>query len=211
MQTVNINNHIINIIFVAILFTNGSVPGLLNDTTNIYDKHNRPDKSNNTFIEWREDSKLLQSDFKAKIHESPGSTVATTASAFGFSITDYNGDISGSIYVRFYPSQSWWNPEYSNDENVENVLKHEQLHFDICELYGRKLFKGILGLRGNGRLNERNINKLLSKLEKEYSNYQDKYDLETEHSINRPEQVKWNSRIKKELVSMKWYSNYHSF
>ena len=91
------------------------------------------------------------------------------------------------------------------------MLAHEQLHFDICELFGRKLYKEILVLRDSGKLNNRTIKRLHSKLKKQYSNYQDKYDNETEHSINQVEQLKWNSRICKELESMTMYSDYHSF
>ena len=85
------------------------------------------------------------------------------------------------------------------------------MHFDICELFGRKLYKELLSLRSRDKLNSRIIDRLHSKLEKQYSNYQDKYDKETEHSIDRAEQRKWNKKVKEELNSMKKYSNYHSF
>ena len=158
-------------------------------------------------IDWQSGLKLKYADFKADSKGGPGFAVATTASAFGYSITDNNGKITGSIYVRFYCNESWWNP----DVILYDVLDHEQLHFDICELFGRKLYKELLSLRTRGKLNSRSIERLHSKLEKQYSNYQDKYDKDSEHSINRVEQHYWNKRVKNELNAMEAYSNYSSF
>ena len=74
-------------------------------------------------IDWTSSYKLKYDDFKANSKGSPGFAIATTSSAFGYSITDRGGEISGSIYVRFYCKESWWNPDFRLDE----VLEHEQL------------------------------------------------------------------------------------
>ena len=162
-------------------------------------------------LDWKRNLKLKHTDFKADSKGIRGSAIANTASGFGFNITDKNGEITGSIYVRFYCDKSWWKYELIPEEKRDYVLAHEQLHFDICELFGRKLHKELLTLRSSGRLNERTIKRLHSKLEKQYSNYQDKYDKETEHSINRVEQYYWSKLIKTELEAMSEYSNYSSF
>ena len=158
-------------------------------------------------IDWRNDYKLKYSDFKASSKGSPGFAVATTSSAFGYSITDRGGVISGSIYVRFYCEESWWNPDFMLDE----VLEHEQLHFDICELFGRKLYKEVWSLRNRDKLNKRNIQRLQSEFEKQYADYQDLYDKETDHSTNGNEQRKWNKKIKRELNELSDYTDYHIF
>lgn len=158
-------------------------------------------------IEWQSNYKLKYEDFKASSKSSPGFAVATTSSAFGYSIADRGGEITGSIYVRFYCEKSWWNPDYRLDE----VLAHEQLHFDICELFGRKLYKEVLKLRDNGKLNKRNIKQLESKLEKQYASYQDLYDKETDHSTRGDEQRKWNQKIKRELEEFSAYADYSAF
>lgn len=158
-------------------------------------------------IDWQNNYKLKYEDFKAGSKASPGFAVATTSSAFGYSITDRGGEISGSIYVRFYCEESWWNPDFRLDE----VLEHEQLHFDICELFGRKLYKEVLALRDNGKLSKRSIKHIESKLEKQYSDYQDLYDKETDHSTNGGEQRKWNKKIKLELAALAPFANYQHF
>lgn len=164
-----------------------------------------------TAIDWDSSLKLKHTDFKAGTKWSFGNKVASTYSGFGYSITDDNGNISGSIFVRFYCNKSWWNPELNKPDKITYILKHEQLHFDICELFGRKLYKEILRLRDSGRLNSRTIDKLQTKLEKQYDNYQDKYDKKTNHSINRVEQYYWSKLVKTELEAMSEYSDYNSF
>lgn len=162
-------------------------------------------------INWQANLKLKREDFKAITKNNSRSSVATTSSGFGYNITDNGGKISGSIFVRFYCSRSWWNPDLIDKEKVMYVLNHEQIHFDICELFGRKLYKGVIELRNSEKINSKTIDKLQSKLEKQYFNYQDKYDKETNHSINRVEQHYWNMNIAKELASMAEYSDYSSF
>lgn len=162
-------------------------------------------------INWNESRKLTWADFKANKKKSNGSAVATTSTAFGYSITDSAGIISGSIYVHFFCNDSWWDHKLIQKNNLSYVLSHEQLHFDICELFGRKLYKAILKLRDSGRLNSNSIKRLQTKLEKQYSSFQDRYDKETNHSINRTEQHYWSKIVKKELDTLSEYSEYDSF
>jgi hypothetical protein len=163
------------------------------------------------YIDWQSNTKLQYSDFKASKKWNKGSTVASSYCGFGYSITYNNGEISGSIFVRFNGEKSWFNPDIEEFSKVNYILKHEQLHFDICELFGRKLHKEVLLLIDLNKLNKHNISRVQSKLEKEYSDYQKKYDKETNHSINVEKQLMWNSKIKHELASLSNYSNYNSF
>jgi hypothetical protein len=158
-------------------------------------------------IDWRSDYKLKYRDFKAATRSSPGFAVATTSSAFGYSITDRGGEVSGSIYVRFYCEESWWNPDFRLDE----VLEHEQLHFDICELFGRKFYKAVLTLRDNGNLNHRSMKRLKSEFEKQYDAWQGQYDSETDHGTKGDEQRKWNQKIKRRLDELSEYADYSAF
>ena len=183
------------------------------------DKHNMKDGNGSKYIKtedgpainWTEDLKLTQSDFKATRKGSKAHTAATTSSSFGYDITIENGKINGHIYVRFYCNSSWWNPESLNSKKSEEILQHEQLHFDICELYGRKMFKEILKLKKSNKLNGETLNRMYSQLENEYQKYQNRYDGETNHSLNTKNQKRWNKRIKNDLVKTQTYADYHNF
>jgi len=162
-------------------------------------------------INWQHNLKLRRSDFKASKKWVLDNSVASSYCGFGYSITDVNGDISGNIYVRFNSDKSWFNSEITDPEKVEYILKHEQLHFDICELFGRKMYKEVLKLISLNKLNQRTIERIQSKLENQYSDYQKKYDKETNHSIIISKQKKWQEKIRKELSQMKQYANYSTF
>ena len=44
-------------------------------------------------------------------------------------------EVDCNIETFFYPESSWYIPETAN----EVILSHEQLHFDISELFARKM------------------------------------------------------------------------
>ena len=66
---------------------------------------------------------------------------ATTASgiSYNFSTSYENNElkVEYTVSAYFYPTRSWYKPEVCNDV----TLMHEQLHFDITELYARKMSK----------------------------------------------------------------------
>jgi uncharacterized protein YcgL (UPF0745 family) len=162
-------------------------------------------------ISWNKYYKLKPSDFQGKKNRNYKGTAAITASSFGFSIVDDNGNISGNIFVRFYRDDSWWNPDNNNSNRVKEILDHEQLHFDITELFGRKLYKEILKLKSNNKLNNKTVERVYKTIEKQYHNYQDDYDRDTAHSLNKNEQAEWEKRISSELEQYSGYSDYHQF
>jgi len=158
-------------------------------------------------IEWTPTVKLEWSDFKAKKKTSAGFAVATSTCGFGLESETKEGKTFHKIYVRFYCDESWHNAGIK----IPAVLAHEQLHFDICEIYGRKLYKELLKLKKNGKLSNEKAEDIYNKMMKEYNDYQDLYDLETDHSTNGKKQQEWNEKVKQELTSLKNYSDYLRF
>ena len=87
---------------------------------------------------WNESRKLTWNDFKAN-PKPKSNAAALTASGitFGYSVKTSGQriiDFSVSVEAHFYPDKSW----YLKDKGNAHILKHEQLHFDITELYTRK-------------------------------------------------------------------------
>jgi hypothetical protein len=158
-------------------------------------------------INWHAHEKLAYADFKADKKNSRGFAIATASSNFGYEIEDNTGEFAIDIYVHFYCKESWWNPRMKMDD----VLSHEQLHFDICELYGRKFYKAVLGLKEAGEFNEYAVARLYDKMEKEFDDYQDLYDDETDHSTNGDMQSEWDEYIHSELERLKDYAGYWKF
>lgn len=89
----------------------------------------------------------------------------------------------------------------------KSVLNHERGHFNITELYARKLRKKI----SETTFNSENYRHELWALYKEYDDlmdkYQDRYDNETESSMDTPKQKAWEAQLKKDLEEMDAYKN----
>jgi len=158
-------------------------------------------------LSWNESYKLSWQDFKAKPNTND-SAVAITASGitFGFSIrqTDKKEVVSFSseVHAHFYPEQSWY-----KIEQVDNhILGHEQLHFNITELFARK-FRYRIGQVKLSNSVRVELKKIHNDINSELSQMQNKYDTETDYSRNFESQSKWKIYVNAELNE---YSKYKS-
>lgn len=158
-------------------------------------------------IDWSPDAKLEWSHFKSAKKKGEGFAIAASTCGFGYDGVQHGNKIEVSIYVRFYCRESWHNKNYE----LQDVLDHEQLHFDICELYGRKFYKGVLDLRRKSQLSQDALENLYYKLTAEYEQTQDAYDVETGHSTNGAKQREWNVAINRAINELVSYSNYKEF
>lgn len=158
-------------------------------------------------ISWSETYKLSWADFKSKPNNNE-STAAITASGitFGFSITqtDKNQVLSftSEVHAHFYPKQSWYKVEQTDD----HVLGHEQLHFDITELYARKFRERIGKLKVSNNI-RRELKGVHQSINKELAEIQNAYDNETDYSRNYETQAKWVAFVKTELEKLAKYKS----
>ncbi|MFC0605185.1 DUF922 domain-containing protein [Winogradskyella pulchriflava] len=162
--------------------------------------------SNEETMSWNETQKLTWADFKAS--PDPNSdAVALTASGitFGYSVKTSGRRIiafTTTVEAHFYPNKSW----YIKDRGDDHILRHEQLHFDITELYVRKFKQQLERLVVNQNIKEQMaqvhtaINEALGKTQKEY-------DAQTNHSINVEAQRYWESFIADELKKLDEYKS----
>ena len=86
------------------------------------------------------------------------------------------------------------------------LLNHEQLHFDIVELYARKIRKSIINKVTLGYSQE-DVGKSIALLIAEISKIQDDYDKETLHGENMENQSKWEDEIERSLKEYEFYSS----
>jgi len=142
--------------------------------------------------------RLTWNDFKG-VPDTKHFGGAVTASGYAF---DADIKIEGKIiylnvgvYVFFTKSLSWKKPTINSDYH----LLHEQVHFDITRLGAENFIREIV----NAKFTRDNYNKVLdSVFDKSYNEniaLQDQYDTESQHSINKPVQLKWNDKIAAEI------------
>lgn len=86
------------------------------------------------------------------------------------------------------------------------MLAHEQKHFDIVELYARKLRKQIKETKFTSYedLKEK-VETLYDANDKAMDKYQDLYDEETDGSMNGDKQREWQAKIMKEIKALDAY------
>ncbi|MDT0608567.1 DUF922 domain-containing protein [Croceitalea rosinachiae] len=146
---------------------------------------------------WSADKRLTWSDFKGPI---PPDAVpaATTASGISYkysaNLLHHEVKLDYTVNAYFYPNESWYKPDSCDDL----ILSHEQLHFDISELFARKM-RLILSRTSFTENVKTEIRKIYKEILKELSDFQDKYDWETNFSRNREAQLEWNARIAEAL------------
>ena len=152
-------------------------------------------------IEWSADRPLQRQDFKGKrIHKG---VVASTTYNITKEIQENDSGLKATIKAHFYCYNSW----ILKDTIGNDVILHEQKHFDIAELYARKLRKQLQEMQFTNRKDaEHKLDSLSKVIDKEMDVYQDKYDNETDHSRNGIQQRKWNERIAIRLNELKDYS-----
>ncbi|MFS4493198.1 hypothetical protein [Maribacter sp. 2308TA10-17] len=158
---------------------------------------------NDSLILWQKERLLTWEDFIKKgekpkdihlIHQ----VAETVPEMMVFYIKDDKGNENPVPLCYFQKYSSW---SVTSDKET---LEHEQLHFDIMELYTRKLrkkFKELLSL--DAYTTSETFNYWVNKVFLECKNIQDKYDEEA--LLNYPKQQEWRKCIDKELEELKEY------
>jgi hypothetical protein len=155
---------------------------------------------------WNIDYKLTWADFNAEPdlgHSFAAITYSGMSYSFSADVINNQVKVNYEVNCFFVPNKSWVKSEYKSD--VE-LLKHEQLHFDISELYARK-FREQLSKMSFTENVKVEISDLYEKITKEKIELQNEYDIETDHSVNILKQKQWEQKILIELQKRASYAS----
>ncbi|MFM1875876.1 MAG: hypothetical protein RL266_1613 [Bacteroidota bacterium] len=152
-------------------------------------------------IEWKEGHRLKWSDFKAAPKRlSPNA--ALTDSGMSIELKCDGKTSKAVVKCYFNPHKSW-----TKDTQSTYLLKHEQLHFDITELFVRKLRAQLAKFGNDCEALSKHIEEYYQRNYKEFVAYQDRYDRESEHSLNKEKQAYWEQKVARELDELKPYAS----
>lgn len=156
-------------------------------------------KPNKNLIPWTEDYQLNWADFKGRPDKN-SNYEALTYSSIGF-YTEYK-DNKLIIHANcdFDKSKSW--VKKGNEKNAQ-LLKHEQGHFDLTEIYTRKLRQAFSEVKDD--IAQKKVQSVFEKNQKEYNIIQKKYDTETKNGTIADQQEIWNEYIIKQLEELKMF------
>jgi hypothetical protein len=171
----------ITIIILAVLLSSFSFPG--------------DDKD---ILVWDEKRPLNWDDFRGPPAKR-WSAASTTYDILKF--IEKKDDHSASVKIEavFFCNKSWKKVSWINN----SVLIHEQKHFDIAELYARQLRQRLSLIKYKHYEDLKNkSDSIYDVIDKEMDVYQDKYDDETDASMNGDKQREWNKKITDEIEKL---------
>ena len=144
---------------------------------------------------------LTWDDFRPRVIVPIAGYKAYTWSGIAIDLSSDDQGIHISTYSYFVPSESW----VEKDAGTPELLRHEQGHFDLTELYTRELRQLLEPyqnmdvsefVRGDGQAT---VQRLYDETFDRMNAEQDRYDKETGHSVNREKQQAWDADIARRL------------
>ena len=152
-------------------------------------------------IPWNASRKLNWEDFKAS-PDPHSSNAALTSSSINIEFGYNDEKLQFTIRCAFDKTRSWVRVR-NND-----VLAHEQGHFDIAEIHARKLNKAMKEYRFNARTVSQDVNGIYDRMMNQHRDAQNQYDKETDYSRNKTKQEEWLKKIQQQLQELSEYANY---
>lgn len=139
---------------------------------------------------WHIDPNLTFQDFKGKPLEEH-EIVALSYLAISL-LKLANGEYV--VSAEFNTKRSWINSSKSNTD----ILNHEQGHFDLCEIYCRKLRKELFKAQKHNWTMDR-VSRVYNRLQRKHFRRQRCYDSQTNFHKNQNGQKKWDAKIQFKL------------
>ncbi|HZV69782.1 MAG TPA: DUF922 domain-containing protein [Saprospiraceae bacterium] len=161
-------------------------------------------------IEYSPDVDFNWSIFKGKVNPRHVASMGKNTAAVTVSSLTYRTQVKGKsatikVSALFLPFESW--TRYPKLEHADEALNHEKRHFEICEIYARKIRQAIITSHFSQTRFSTSLESLFNKIVNEYRLEQSKYDRETKHSTDPVQQKRWNKIIDAQLESLSAYAN----
>lgn len=161
----------------------------------------REKKADDAYIPWVPDYRLSWDDFLCEPKHNTDA-VASTSTALGIAYQIRGGKLTYQITCKFSKKKSW------GLVKTPYILAHEQAHFDITEIFARKLNQALQNYTLNRPTFQKDINTIYESIVKTKEAVQAAYDGETDHSRNKRKQAEWLERIDGLLADTQPYANY---
>jgi hypothetical protein len=155
----------------------------------------------NFIIKWDANRPLKLTDYTVK-QQIQNNSVAL--SYVGITIHSALGDkvMTVEIYAYFDKRGSWISKGYVDT----TTLNHEQVHFDIGEVYARKFRQQLLSMKFTADNFITKSNSIYKTIMKSLKKEQTQYDKDIKKEENK-KQIEWNEKVKNELMELDEYKD----
>lgn len=155
-------------------------------------------------IQWNPHRRLTWEDFQGPPTEQSVFSAEThyvITYSYRKSSRNKTADIKFKIHCYFEKGRSWAKTHDANDQ----LLSHEQAHFDIAELHTRLFRERVGNMIFDPAIFEDQIHELFSTILDECSQMQEKFDQETKFGTLAGKQKEWESFINKSINAYDYY------
>ena len=153
-------------------------------------------------IVWSATRKLDWKDFRSK---PPPNTLAGALSAIShdYAVGCRDQALQLRVQTIFVPGRSWVTYRIVSSGLASRVgIRHEQIHFDLAEVYTRRIRKMFRELRDPCPRSDAELAGMVEQIIKEHWTAQRRYDTETENGQLEARQNDWEKRIAAELTAL---------
>ena len=155
-------------------------------------------------ITWSASRPLTVADFMGRPGPSERLAALTTSDIkAGAACRDFV--FTGTVEATFDPNNSWVrNPATMSAK----LLRHEQVHFDLTEVYARIMRQRMLVFQGKANCAKLQpaFNNFTKAVYSEWDREQSRYDAETNHGLNAAKQDYWDKQTQVRLAQLQTFT-----
>lgn len=152
-------------------------------------------------IEWRANRPLTWDDFKSR--PATDQLAALTSSSIDAKVGCVDYVFSAQVRAVFVPTESW--VRYPKQATA-NLLRHEQLHFDLTEVHARLLRQKLSTVKLDCEKLQPAFNNLTKVAFLAWQREEGRYDQETNHGLNQPRQQAWEQQVQQRLQQLEAFA-----
>ncbi len=149
-------------------------------------------------LRWSASRPLTVSDFKGRPRPTEAHAALTSANInTGASCRD--NVFNGTARASFDPATSWVRDPA---RLTPALLRHEQLHFDITEVYARRLRQQLAALKVPCDKLGTTFDQVTKAAYTAWQQAEEAYDLDTSHGLRQEQQAKWEAQVHEQLAEL---------
>lgn len=149
-------------------------------------------------IRWSASRPLTVADFKGRPKPTQGHAALTSAN-INTGATCRSNVFAGTAQASFDPASSWVREPATI---TPALLRHEQLHFDIAEVYARRLRQQLAAIHVNCDQLGTTFDRVSQAAYTAWQQAEDTYDRDTNHGLQHERQAQWETQVRQQLQEL---------
>ena len=146
-------------------------------------------------LHWSASRPLALADFKGRPRPNEAHA-ALTSTTIVAQVACKGGQFTGHVQAALDPTLSWVRDPATM---TPALLRHEQLHFDITEVYARRLRQKLAALHIACAQLGPAFDRLSQGVYSEWEKAETQYDRDTNHGLKPEQQARWEAQVQQQL------------